>query len=414
MNSSVLEDIFSTAKSQFDLTQSSDLQSLLALSTHLLEQQDLDLEQLQAAGRRQDAPLEFQLALKLVISRRWMLQNQKAAKIAVIFAMWGEHHRLLPKSANNPHGEDSLRTKLEQLQWICADTPVQWQLFAVDDGCPHGSADLAEQIASAHPLSAQVQVLRLQDALPASSGALKKLASADDSRKAGAIIHGCEIALQDDVDAVIYTDADNSVHLGQIGLLLQPFLDDGVKVVLGDRKHPDAVLVKQEARWGQGIVLLRHMQRMIGHAIYSRGIFDTQAAFKLFSADVLRGILQDPTVFDFSFDSDWILGALAQGVEPRQVPFAFIDSAAESASIAQGPMTTWEALLQGLVAAVRRHGVPHNEEMAAVLDQQVKSSTDLDRVINTLPPALANAPAERLGDPSLMSPADVGTWFQSH
>jgi hypothetical protein len=197
-------------------------------------------------------------------------------------------------------------------------------------------------------------------------------------------------------------------------LELRPFVDDGAAVVLGDRKHRDAVLVKQEARWGVGIVLLRHMQRMIGRAIYSRGILDTQAAFKLYAAHALRPILAHPTVFDFSFDSDWILGALGQGIEPVQVPFAFIDSAAESASIAQGPMTTWEALLKGLVAAVRHHGVDHDEELAHGGHEELRSAADLDRIIDTLPPALADAPAERLGDPSLMSPAEIQAWFRAH
>lgn len=414
MNSTTLADYFSAANEQFDLTAAEDQTSLLRLSEALLQQSDHSLEDLEAAARGADAPLEFRLAVKLVASRRWMQTNQKLLKVGVVFAMWGEHHRLLPRSAENPHGEDSLRVKLEQLQWITAGTPVEWQLYAVDDGCPHGSAKLAQEIAATHPLGAQVQVLRLEDALPAREGPLAGLASADDSRKAGAIIYGCTQALKDGMSAVMYTDADNSVHLGQLGLLLKPFVNDGIQVVLGDRKHPDAVLVKQEARWGQGIVILRHMQRMIGHSIYSRGILDTQAAFKLYGADVLRGILQKPTVYDFSFDSDWILGALSQGVEPAQVPFAFIDSAAESASITQGPMTTWEALLKGLVAAVRRHGVPHNEEMARVIDEEIQTSADLDRIIDTLPPQLAGAPAECIGDPALMSPAEVGAWIRSH
>ncbi|MCP5023316.1 MAG: glycosyltransferase, partial [bacterium] len=146
----------------------------------------------------------------------------------------------------------------------------------------------------------------------------------------------------------------------------------------------------------------------------SRGILDTQAAFKLYSKEVLKGLLRSPTVYDFSFDSDWILGSLAQGADPLQVPFAFIDSAAESASIAQGPMTTWETLLHGLTAAVRRHGVPHNEAMARVLDEEVKSSADLDKVINTLPPQLRDATANRIGDPALMSPEEVQAWFRCH
>jgi hypothetical protein len=407
-------EIFSRAKTRFDLTNPDDRESLQALTAELIERSELDTGQLIEAARTTDAPLEFQLAVKLVDSRRWLAENAQPVRIGVVFAMWGEHHRLLPRSDENPHGEDALRVKLSQLGWATAGTPVDWRLYAVDDGCPHGSARIARGIAAGHPDAERIRVLELADALPASDGPLAGLASADDSRKAGAVILGCMQALADGVDAVLYTDADNSVHLGQLGLLLRPWMDRGAPVVLGDRKHPDAVLVKQEARWGVGIVLLRHMQRMIGRAIYSRGILDTQAAFKLYASDVLAGILERPTVYDFSFDSDWILASLARGVEPVQVPFAFVDSAAESASIAQGPMTTWEALLKGLVAAVRRHGVPHDEEMARVLDEEIASSEDLDLIIDHLPPQLASAPADRLGDPALMSPAEIREWIRAH
>jgi hypothetical protein len=39
--------------------------------------------------------------------------------------MWGEHHRLLPRSKATPHGEDSLHVKLDQLGWATAGTPVE-------------------------------------------------------------------------------------------------------------------------------------------------------------------------------------------------------------------------------------------------------------------------------------------------
>ncbi|MFQ5434047.1 MAG: glycosyltransferase, partial [Anaerolineae bacterium] len=179
-----------------------------------------------------------------------------------------------------------------------------------------------------------------------------------------------------------------------------------------NRKHPDAVLVKQEGRWGIGIKLLRHMQRMVGQAIFSRNILDTQAAFKLYERTILQQIIAEPTVFDFSFDTDWLLAAIRMDEPFAQVPFAFIDSAAESASITQGPMTTWETLLMGLVKAVRRHGVPHNEAMARVLDEEIHSSADLDLLINHLPPELENAEAAALGDPAVMSPEAVQAWIQ--
>ncbi|MCP5057038.1 MAG: glycosyltransferase [bacterium] len=409
-----LPDLLRKAKTRFDLTDPGDRESLQRLTAKLLEQEQLSVAEIEDAARSDGAPLEFRLAAKLVDSRRWLAGNSEPFRIAVVFAMWGEHHRLLPRSTANPNGEDSLHVKLDQLEWATAGTGIEWEIYAVDDGCPHGSADLARRRAREHAARDRVTILELADALPAGEGPLAGLGSADDSRKAGAIILGCARAIENGVDAVVYTDADNSVHLGQIGLLMRPWVERGAKVVLGDRKHPDAVLIKQEARWGEGIVLLRHMQRMIGRAIYSRGILDTQAAFKLYASDVLGKILERPTVYDFSFDSDWILASLAQGVEPVQVPFAFIDSAAESASIAQGPMTTWEALLKGLAASVRRHGVEHDLEMARVLDEEIQTAADLDRIIDDLPPALANAPDERLGDPTLMSPAEIRTWIRNH
>jgi hypothetical protein len=305
-----------------------------------------------------------------------------------------------------------MRFKLDQLAWATRGTPVSWRLYAIDDGDPNDSGALAAEIAAEHPLGDHVTVGWLARALPASSGPLARLADADDSRKGGAVIHGCMLALDDGADAVVYTDADNSVHLGQLGLLLAPMVHERRRVVLGNRKHPDAVLVKEEARWGIGIALLRHMQRMIGQAIFSQGIRDTQAAFKLYERSLLEQIIADPTVYDFSFDTDWILAAIARDEPLATVPFAFIDSAAESASIAQGPMTTWETLLLGLRDAVRKHGVAHDVDMAKVLDEEIADSRDLDLLIDHLPPELDGVDDGGLGDPAVMSPAQVQAWIR--
>jgi Glycosyl transferase family 2 len=407
-----LNTLIANAKTKFSLTEPADQESLYALTSALLELHELTLDALQEAARKADTPLEFKLAAKLVDSRRYALSMEQRLNIGVVFAMWGEQNRLLSKSDTNPNGEDSLRTKITQMNWVTADTPIDWTLYAVDDGCSHDSGKIAREIAHTHLLGEKVKVLFLSEAVPTDSGPLKKLKSVNDSRKAGAIILGCMQAISDGKDAVIYTDADSSVHLGQIGLLIRPFLDDNCRVVLGNRKDPDAVLVKEEGRWGIGIKLLRHMQRMVGQAIFSRNILDTQAAFKLYERNILQQIIDDPTVFDFSFDTDWLLAAISMGEPFAKVPFAFIDSFAESASITQGPMTTWEVLLMGLVKAVRRHGVPHSEGMARVLDEEIQSSADLDILIHHLPPELVNADAGVIGDPSAMSPEAVQVWIQ--
>lgn len=413
----MIEELIKAAKIEFDLTDPSHQASVLQLAERFLDYlKDGDIEVLKNKLRVEGVPMEARMAGLLASSKKWLLQNKQPKKVAVVFAMWGEQNRLLPKSLDNPNGEDSLVAKLDQLDWATRDSAIDWHLYAVDDGCPHGSGAIAERIASEHLLGDKVSVLSLSDALPASMGPLTGLVSADDSRKAGAIILGAMAAIDDGADAVIYTDADNSVHLGQIGLLMQPYVDGGVPVVLGDRKHSDSVLVKEGARWGIGIKVLRHMQRMIGHAVFSQGILDTQAAFKLYDSQLLREIIAEPTVYDFSFDTDWILAALKRGVEIEQVAFAFIDSAAESASITQGPMTTWETLLFGLEKQVRKYGYAEGDAaaMSAVLREEIGDYHDLEKVIDHLPAELEHAGENDYGDPAVMTAEALRQWLHEH
>ena len=180
--------------------------------------------------------------------------------------------------------------------------------------------------------------------------------------------------------------------------------------MVGDRKHPDAVLVKAEARWGPGIVVLRHVQRMVGRALFGRGLRDTQAAFKLYGRPALDDILAAPSTFGFAFDADWLYASVAGGHPIERVPFAFVDSFEESTSITQGPMTTWESLLRGLVAAARARGADHDEEMAAVVDDH-GSAAELERVVARVPPALEGVADADLGDPAVMSPAELRAWL---
>ena len=155
------------------------------------------------------------------------------------------------------------------------------------------------------------------------------------------------------------------------------------------------------------------MQRMIGVSIFSRDIRDFQAAFKLYHKDILSEILKNPSVYDFSFDSDWIACVIALEEEFAKVPFAFVDSFAESASIVQGPMTTWETLLKGLVRAVRARNIPHNEEIASIVMEQIDSHHDLELLINALPDELVEAEDKDLGNPEIMSPQAMEAWIVS-
>ena len=404
-----LNDLLDSASKNFDLTSSNNQASLFELVNSLSPYKNVILDQFSMLTQGATTPLEAKIAFHLLRSKVLIETFDKPLKIAVVYAMWGEQNRILPKTEHNPNGEDSLRTKIDQLNWITNDTPIEWNLYVVDDGCPHSSGRMAEEILKQHSDKDRVKVLFLDKAVPTTEGPLRKLASADDSRKGGAIIFGAQEAITDGCEVIIYTDADNSVHLGQIGILLEQYVENGFKVVLGNRKDPQSVLVKQENRWGIGIKLLRHMQRMVGESIFSLGILDSQAAFKLYDAQLLKSILKNPAVYDFSFDSDWIAASIIEGEHFAKVPFAFIDSFAESASIVQGPMTTWETLLGD---AVEHRGLPHNTEMAQVLKDEIRSATDLELLINVLPKELENISDTDLGNPVIMSPKQVQDWIR--
>ncbi|MEE8603346.1 glycosyltransferase [Euzebya tangerina] len=365
---------------------------------------------LRTLGRSTEVPIDVRIATKLAESRR-RLRAVGEIEVAVQFAMWGEHRRLRPRDQGNPLGEDALGVKLDQLDWLLDGSTVRWRLVAIDDGCPDGSADVAEEMAAGHRMGDRVQVLRLADVVPATDGPLSGLADVDDSRKGGAMVYGASVAVDGGADAVVLTDADVSVDLGQLGLLLGPFAD-GAGVVIGDRKQPDSVLRKAEARWGPGIVVLRHMQRMVGRALFSRGIADTQAAFKLYGAAALSEVLAAPSTFGFSFDSDWLYAAIGGGHEVATTPFAFVDSFEESASITQGPMTTWESLLVGLTQSARARGADHDAGMAALVDEFGRAAV-LEQVITRVPEALADVEPTNLGDPAVMSPAELGAWLRA-
>jgi hypothetical protein len=405
-----LEDLATRGTDAIDLTDPANQPHVRELADDMLATGP-DVDALRVLGRDVSAGIDVRVATKLAESRLLLdeIASQTALDVVVQFAMWGEARRLRPRDEANPRGEDALAVKLDQLEWLLRGTSVTWTLVAIDDGCPEDSAGVAEQMADAHRLGDHVRVLRLADALPAADGPLAGLADTSASRKGGAQIYGAQQAVDEGADAVVYTDADVSVDLGQLGLLLSPY-PGRAEVVIGDRKHPDAVLRKAEARWGPGIVVLRHMQRMVGRALFSKGLRDTQAAFKLYGRNALTDILAAPSTYGFSFDSDWLYGALGGGHRIATTPFAFVDSFEESASITQGPMTTWESLLVGLTASARARGADHDEEMAAIVDDY-GSAAVLERVVQHVPDQLADAAPRDLGDPAVMSPAELRRWL---
>jgi hypothetical protein len=239
-----------------DLTDSDQNQAVLDVASALVEG-DAAAERV-AASHGPAVEAEAVAAAR----SRWRLGGLAGPiHLTVVWAMYGETGRMVPR-AEHPHGEDFVRTKVRQLDWLTSGLPgVTWSVIACDDGCPDrpSSADLMTDIAAAEGYPSKdhrsVTVLRLAEVIEGDisiSPAFDRLTSTDQSRKGGSILAGLAAAI-DPARAdgtgrhvVCYTDADLSANLAQLGSLAAPMVvGDKVVAALGQRYGIDgAVLVR--------------------------------------------------------------------------------------------------------------------------------------------------------------------------
>jgi hypothetical protein len=319
-----------------DLTDSDQNQAVLDVASALVQDH---------AGRH-DAnrygPAVQAEAMAAARSRRRLGELAGPIHLTVVWAMYGETGRMVPR-AEHPHGEDFVRTKVRQLDWLTGGLPgVTWSVIACDDGCQDrpSSADLMTDIAAAegYPSTGHrgVTVLRLADLIEGAvsiSPAFDRLTSTDQSRKGGSILAGLAAAI-DPARAhgagrhvVCYTDADLSANLAQLGSLAAPVVaGDQVAGALGQRYGIDgAVLVRADGpvtephstgdKPDKIIILFRHFVRASLIPALAP-VLDTQAGFKAFDSAALGPVIQQMTSFNETFDVELLIH-LAQHCGPR-------------------------------------------------------------------------------------------------
>merc|ERR1711988_591453 len=122
----------------------------------------------------------FHIAVKVAISKK-LLEALPPIHATVVFALYKEFNRILPKGAEkkpgecHPNGEDFIRRKHKQMSWLFSNkTDSSWSLLGVDDGCDgldkatkaqrEPSADLMQRISDSEGYK-NVTVHRLKDAV---------------------------------------------------------------------------------------------------------------------------------------------------------------------------------------------------------------------------------------------------------
>jgi hypothetical protein len=384
-----------------DLTDSDQNQAVLDVASVLIEGG-------LAAERVADGygPAVMAEAAAVARSRRRLAELAGPIHLTVVWAMYGETGRMVPR-AQHPHGEDFVRTKVRQLDWLTGGLPgITWSIIAVDDGCSDqpSSADLMTEIAAAEGYPKEgnrsVTVLRLAEVIangPSISPAFDRLTSTDQSRKGGSILAGLAAAVGTGPaqatgsgrHVVSYTDADLSANLAQLGSLAAPIVGgDKVVAALGQRYGIDgAVLIRADGpstephstgdKPDKVIILFRHFVRALLVPSLAH-VLDTQAGFKAFDGPALRPVIGEMTSFNETFDVELLIH-LAQRYGPEALavePIVFTEDFAATNFPSVDPGQRHLAMVQQVVALYDR--------LVAPVDPVTGEAADLLALLRTL------------------------------
>ncbi len=281
------------------------------------------------------------LVSKQALSKMYVKQIDYPLHVSLVLAMYNEHNRIRPKSNDNPNGEDFVRRKMKQMEWLLKDSPLNFNMILVDDGCPKQSGEKAQEIIEKEGYK-NVKVLYLDDGIKRQSVVIKGLKSTSDSRKGGSIQFGMWQAVEnysegDKPHIVVFTDADMSAPVSEIGLLLGK-QDDKTMLTIASRYDTGGIYRGPCGENGDVQGLTEFDRRMVSlrGLVFSKlfpqigKIIDTQCGLKAFNAKLLRQILLKTKIRTFSFDIELLVLAASTDTAIAFAPIYWHHSSAES------------------------------------------------------------------------------------
>ena len=405
----MLENIFENCPSAPDLTNPDHLALVEEKVSLILEHtQSLDeLEKLESEWikSKDESTILVLLALKIARSKIIISDIKEETRVSIVFAVYKEHNRIRT-SDEHPHGEDFLRQKASQLAGLFDAYPhLTWELVMVDDGCPEGSGRIAQEIIAKEGMEDRVRVLFLEEAIAAGLPVTVPMTSTKDSQKGGAITYGMwDTANNSDHDnhIIIFTDADLSTHLGQVGLLLGPIANEGKNVAIASRREATSVVIKKGSRNSRGKLFIYLWKRMVSNLSY---IIDTQCGFKAFKKETILHIVNDMIEKKFAFDIELLLKSeLQQANSIEKVAVAWIDSEAASTTTDLQPYI-W--MLKSIAKMYQKY-LPANEvsdEIANFILDLTKE--EFDQLLENIPTAITDREPVEFNDFNEVTAADL-------
>ena len=382
----MLQKIIESSPKEVDLTNDAHSRIITDIVTSITRDysmSEIEKAEEQLIGKNDDSLIFILLALKIAKSKLLALKITEPLKISVVFAVYKEHNRIL-KNSEHPHGEDFLSRKVKQLQWLFENQPlVSWELIIVDDGCPEGSGNIAQEIIEKNKWDDKVRVLFLADAIEQGHPAVESLNSTKDSQKGGSIIYGMWDAIKDkkvNNQIVMYTDADLSTHLGQLMLLVDPLLNKNKLVSIGSRREENSVVIKQGVRNNRGKLFIYLWKRLIPNL---GDLVDTQCGFKAFRAEIIPYVIDAPIATKFAFDIELLLKTeLYKEGSVVKVPIAWIDSEEASTTTDLQPYLT---MLKSIAKMNRKYFHKENPDNKFVSFIESLDEDRFNKILDDIP-----------------------------
>ena len=275
----------------------------------------------------------------------------------------------MQKREQHPHGENSLRTKIACIQYFESINPLfNGRIFVVDDGCPEGSGDMAENILSEYPKSPH-KVFFLGKAIDENDidlpvGITHKNGS-NRSVKGGAVLFGMQKALNapaEGVHIIVDNDADLSVHPMQLGLLVQDIVDGKTKAVAGSRREDDSVSLIGGSRDLRGNLFIQIWQHFLPQL--AQKVTDTNRAFKAFESSILEKILPSIKIYTFPYQIELLQACISLGIPLVKKGIAYIDSEAASTQSGSNITETYLNQINQIIDIAKRYNtIPTSDSL---------------------------------------------------
>lgn len=121
---------------------------------------------------------------------------------------------------------------------------------------------------------------------------------------------------------VLFSDADNSTPIEEVGKLLRKLQEEGYDVVVGSR----AAVGAQEAHRTLVRRVISGGLRWIVRNVLRVGVRDTQCGFKMFTREVAQQLFSRQTINGFSFDLEILYLVSKFGYRVAEVPVDWVDA----------------------------------------------------------------------------------------